>query len=81
MSEEREEVIVGERRYRLDRMEYASRIYKTCDVCGEKTRDVYIQIEEKRYWNPVFHRYSWTGEGCEDHMGHRECLEKIRKRR
>jgi len=36
MRGEREEVIVGERRYRLDRMEYASRIHKACDICGEK---------------------------------------------
>ena len=80
MSEEREEVIVGERRYRLDKIEYASRIYKTCDVCGEKTQDVYIQIEEKRYWNPVFHRYSWTHAGCDILFGHKECLQRIRGR-
>ena len=46
MSEEREEVIVGERRYRLDKIEYASRIEKRCDVCGEDTRCVYTNRRE-----------------------------------
>jgi len=80
MGEEREEVIVGERRYRLDRMEDGARIERRCDVCGGKTRDVYVQIEEKRYWNPIFHRYSWTHAGCEILFGHKECLQKIRGR-
>jgi len=78
MSEEREEVIVGERRYRLDRMEYASRIHRICDVCGEKTQDVYIQTEEKRYWNPILQRYSWTHAGCDILFGHKKCLKRIR---
>jgi len=78
MSKEIEEAIVGEKRYRLCEMKYGSEIYRACDVCGEKTQDVYIQIEEKRYWNPVFHRYSWTHAGCELLFGHKECLQKIR---
>ena len=80
MSEEREEVIVGERRYRLSRTGYGSDRYGPCDICGKRADSVYYQREERLYWNPIFWRYSWTGEGCEDHMGHRECLEKIRRK-
>ena len=79
MSEVIEEVIKGDYKYKLSRTGYGSDRYGVCDICGKWADSIYIQSEMKRYWNPIDQRWSWTYEGCKTHIGHKECLIKIRR--
>jgi len=79
MGEIIEEVIRGDYKYRLCRTRYGSSRYGACDICRNWADSVYIQFEMRRYFDPVNRRWSWTHAECETHMGHKECLIKIRR--
>jgi hypothetical protein len=66
-----------EYRYRISSTGESSSQYGNCDVCGGHCSEVYYQTEERHY--SFIHEGrafgGWTGNKCNNHFGHKECLE------
>lgn len=69
----------NEYRYTITSWNVSSRKYGVCEVCGKEVAEIHHQIEEKKYLNPINNEYSYTRYGCNDLVGHKDCL--ISKRR
>jgi hypothetical protein len=62
-------------RYKLSSTEYSSAQYGNCEVCGKHATEVFIQSEERKYFNPITKQESYTFHKCRNYIGHKECLE------
>ena len=60
-------------RYTVRNTGYNSNTLGDCEVCGKHVSEVFSQIEERQYINPV-RGLSWTHAGCHSLFGHESCL-------
>ena len=68
-------------RYKLTSTGNSSDRYGKCEVCNENVSDVFVQTEERQFWNKWKQKISWTHDGCKALFGHKACLEKAQKKR
>ncbi|MGB0989279.1 MAG: hypothetical protein ACPGUI_00465 [Halarcobacter sp.] len=66
-------------RYMLNSQRESSARYGNCEVCKKHASEVFYQVEEKAFFNPVSSEHSWTQHNCNSTFGHKECLIGLRR--
>lgn len=67
-------------RYRIKSTGGSSAQYGPCEVCNQHASEVFLQVEECEYHNPITNNpHSWTRHKCSDLCGHFECLVSRRR--
>jgi len=66
---------MSEYKYRVASTGGNSSSYGNCECCDNPVSEVFHQVEERKYFNPISQKESYTHHNCRDYFGHRDCLE------
>lgn len=66
-------------KYRMSSTGFSSKKYGKCEVCGQHVSEVFLQVEQRKYFDTINNKKSYTHHGCKDYFGHKDCLIKQRR--
>lgn len=62
-------------KYKISSTSSNSTKYGNCEICGKPATEVFHQIEEREFFDPITNTESYTHNKCTSYFGHKECLE------
>jgi len=70
----------GVYRYRIRSTGDSSRKYGNCEICDQHASEMFIQVEERQYFNLGKSEQGWTQYKCKTSFGHYDCLVNGRRK-